>query len=129
MFCCEGGLELAAAVTPSSLFELLSIFRQIDDQGPIPSSAKDKESDGSNASLPSLEKTEDQAETVQVGLIEHEYVEGLNLYLLMASISFVFFLLMLNMSIIVTVSRGHPTDRKLISGLLIHDTGDTSNHQ
>lgn len=70
-----------------------------------------------NASVQSLagktatEKMGDheQTEVTEAKETEHEYLEGFKLYLLMASISLVFFLLMLDMSIIVTVRGSHST--------------------
>jgi len=49
-----------------------------------------------------VEKVKDK-ELVEAGEIVYEYIDGLKLYILMASISLVYFLLMLDMSIIVTV--------------------------
>jgi hypothetical protein len=80
-----------------------------------------------NTSLPSrLEKTADEGtQPAKAVEEEYEYITGVKLYVLMASISLVYFLMMLDMSIIATVSfRG---SRK-IPLVLIYLTGCTSNH-
>lgn len=74
--------------------------KEVDDNGSLSGAAV------ANASLPNIasptEKTGDREET------EYEYLEGFKLYILMASISLVFFLMMLDMSIIVTVGGARP---------------------
>jgi hypothetical protein len=53
-----------------------------------------------NATKPS----EASATAVEDGKTEHEYITGVKLFLVMASVTLVMFLMMLDMSIIVTVS-------------------------
>jgi hypothetical protein len=85
----------------------------------------DKDYDISKSSDP--EKPSDGSMmAVEPSATEYEYITGIRLWLVVASVTLVCFLILLDMSIIVTVS---PDASISVSNLLINMTGYPSNHQ
>lgn len=85
----------------------------------------DKDHDISESSDPE-NPSDGSTEVVEAPETEYEYITGIQLWLVVASITLVCFLMLLDMSIIVTVSFDASISA---SNLLINMTGYPSNHQ
>lgn len=100
--------------------------RQPVDHG-VTSGKSDVDSEPNAPELSDLEKPSDGSTKVEeAAKPEYEYITGVKLFLTIASITLVCFLMLLDMSIIVTVSFGNSLH---VLESLLNKTGHPTNHQ
>lgn len=108
--------------------ELQDRGSHVDEKDVISDSATDVDNEGHIDDNSTHEKVSDDiAKTAEAAEPEHEYISGVQLWLVMSSVTLVVFLMLLDISIIVTVSVTIPNYK--LEKLLTTATGYTSNYQ
>jgi hypothetical protein len=108
--------------------ELQDRGSHVDEKDVISDSATDVDNEGHIDDNSTHEKVSDDiAKTAEAAEPEHEYISGVQLWLVMSSVTLVVFLMLLDISIIVTVSLTIPNYK--LEKLLTTATGYTSNYQ
>lgn len=100
----------------------------LDEKDVISDSATDVDNEGNVDDNPTQEKLPDDiAKTAEAAEPEHEYISGAQLWLVISSVTLVVFLMLLDVSIIVTVSLGVLNYK--LEKLLTTATGYSPNYQ